>query len=85
MAKVEKGMAAIADSYDSLLLDQFGVLHDGRVAYPAALDAVRRLAEAGKRLVILSNSGVRPTAACAMRLRAECDACLRRSAALRTP
>jgi HAD superfamily hydrolase (TIGR01459 family) len=58
-AKVEKGVSAFADSYDSLLLDQFGVLHDGRVAYPAALDAVRRLAEAGKRLVILSNSGRR--------------------------
>ena len=59
MAKVEKGVSALADSYDSLLLDQFGVLHDGRVAYPAAVDAVRRLAEAGKRLVILSNSGRR--------------------------
>ena len=59
MAKVEKGVGAFADSYESFLLDQFGVLHDGRVAYPAAVDAVRRLAEAGKRLVVMSNSGRR--------------------------
>ena len=59
MAKVELGLGAFVDRYDSFLLDQFGVLHDGRVAYPAAVDAVRRLAEAGKRLVILSNSGRR--------------------------
>ena len=61
MAKVEKGVSAFAERYDSLLLDQFGVLHDGSVAYPEAVDAVRRLAEAGKRLVILSNSGRRAT------------------------
>lgn len=55
------GVGDVADRYDSLLLDQFGVLHDGRVAYPAAVEAVRRLAAAGKRLVVLSNSGRRAT------------------------
>ena len=56
---VLRGVGEVAADYDSLLLDQFGVLHDGRTAYPAAVDAVRRLAEAGKSLVILSNSGRR--------------------------
>ena len=59
MAHVLTGVGAVADSYDSLLLDQFGVLHDGRVAYPAAVEAVRRLAAAGRTLVVLSNSGRR--------------------------
>ena len=58
-AQVLTGVGAVADKYDSLLLDQFGVLHDGRKAYPQAVDAVRRLAAAGTRLVILSNSGRR--------------------------
>ena len=59
MAQVLTGVGAVADKYDSLLLDQFGVLHDGRVAYPEAVEAVRRLAAEGKTLVILSNSGRR--------------------------
>jgi HAD superfamily hydrolase (TIGR01459 family) len=57
--RVVSGVGELADAYDTLLLDQYGVLHDGRTAYPAALAAVQRLAEAGKRLVVLSNSGRR--------------------------
>lgn len=41
------------------LLDQFGVLHDGKVAYPQAVEACRALAEAGRRLVVISNSSRR--------------------------
>lgn len=45
------------------LLDQFGVLHDGKVAYPEAIETCKRLAEAGRRLVVISNSSRRePTA-----------------------
>lgn len=53
------GVRELSSNYDTLLLDQFGVLHDGRRAYPHALEATRRLAEAGKRLIVLSNSGRR--------------------------
>jgi HAD superfamily hydrolase (TIGR01459 family) len=53
------GLAEVVDGYDTLLLDQFGVLHDGRNAYAHALDAVQRLSQAGKTLVVLSNSGRR--------------------------
>ena len=59
MAHVLSGVGAVADKYDSLLLDQFGVLHDGCEAYPEAIEAVRRLATDRKKLVILSNSGRR--------------------------
>jgi HAD superfamily hydrolase (TIGR01459 family) len=53
------GLGAIADRYDAFLVDQFGVLHDGRAAFPGAADALRRLKEAGKSVAILSNSGKR--------------------------
>ena len=42
-----------------VLLDQFGVLHDGKVAYPGAVDAVRHMAAQGLKLFILSNSSRR--------------------------
>jgi hypothetical protein len=35
------------------------VLHDGKVAYPEAVEAVRALHEAGAKLIILSNSSRR--------------------------
>lgn len=54
------GLEALAGRYDVWLLDQFGVLHDGRDAYPGAVDAVAALAaEQGARLVIISNSSRR--------------------------
>lgn len=45
-----------------MLLDQFGVLHDGERAYPAAVDAVERWAARGVRVYILSNSSRRANA-----------------------
>jgi ribonucleotide monophosphatase NagD (HAD superfamily) len=42
-----------------VLLDQFGVLHDGKVPYPHAVAAVQKLADAGKQIIILSNSSRR--------------------------
>jgi HAD superfamily hydrolase (TIGR01459 family) len=50
------GLAAIADRFDGVLLDQWGVLHDGASAPPGAVAAVAALAGQGKRLVVLSNS-----------------------------
>ncbi|WP_119166673.1 TIGR01459 family HAD-type hydrolase [Algihabitans albus] len=56
------GVGEIAERFDAILLDQFGVLHDGRAAFPAAKDAVARLRAAGLRLAVLSNSGKRAEA-----------------------
>ena len=53
------GLHAIADRFDHVLLDQWGTLHEGLAVFPAALDCVARLREAGKRILILSNSGKR--------------------------
>jgi HAD superfamily hydrolase (TIGR01459 family) len=56
------GIAALAERYDGFLLDQWGVLHDGRAAYPGALEALCRLRALGKRVVVISNSGRRSAA-----------------------
>jgi HAD superfamily hydrolase (TIGR01459 family) len=53
------GLREIADRFDSVLLDQWGALHDGRQVFPAARACVERLQAAGKRVLILSNSGKR--------------------------
>ena len=45
-----------------VLLDQFGVLHDGKVAFPEAIEAVKQLA-ASKKVYILSNSSRRAATA----------------------
>jgi HAD superfamily hydrolase (TIGR01459 family) len=52
----------LIDRYDLFLLDQFGVLHDGGAAYPGAIEALDTLREAGKRIVLVSNSGKRAAA-----------------------
>ena len=55
-------IAAIDDIFpeaDAFLLDQFGTLHDGVRPYPGAVAAMRRSRAAGKRILILSNSGKR--------------------------
>jgi HAD superfamily hydrolase (TIGR01459 family) len=53
-----RGVSDLAE-YDTFLLDQFGVMHDGRNAYAHALHAVEQLHALGKSLVVLSNSGRR--------------------------
>lgn len=53
------GLAAAAPRFDAFVLDQYGVLHDGAQPYPGVLDCLGALREAGKKVVILSNSGKR--------------------------
>ncbi len=50
------GIAPIAGRYDGFILDLWGVLHDGAHPVPGAVEALHRLREAGKRIVILSNA-----------------------------
>ncbi|WP_457583852.1 TIGR01459 family HAD-type hydrolase [Ensifer canadensis] len=59
MSSVISGLADIADRYDAFLIDQFGVLRDGRGPYPGAAETLVRLKDQGKRVIILSNSGKR--------------------------
>lgn len=49
----------VLDQADAFLLDQFGTLHDGERLYPGVAEAMARLRAAGKRMLILSNSGKR--------------------------
>jgi HAD superfamily hydrolase (TIGR01459 family) len=53
------GLGAIADRFDHVLLDQWGTLHEGGQIFPAARDCVAQLRKAGKRVLVLSNSGKR--------------------------
>jgi HAD superfamily hydrolase (TIGR01459 family) len=53
------GLAELASRYRSFIVDQWGVLHDGARPYADALDCLVRLRDAGKRIVLLSNSGKR--------------------------
>lgn len=53
------GVAELAARYDHFVVDQWGVLHDGHAPYPNAIACLQRLRDAGKRVVLLSNSGKR--------------------------
>lgn len=52
-------LGPILDDADAFLLDQFGTLHDGVALYAGVAEAMAGLRAAGKRLIILSNSGKR--------------------------
>ena len=49
----------LASAYDAFLLDQFGVIHDGKVAYPGATQAVAHVQRCGTKICIISNSSRR--------------------------
>ena len=51
-----RGIRALAPRYDGFILDLWGVVHDGVAPLPGALDCLRGLIEAGKRIVLLSNA-----------------------------
>jgi HAD superfamily hydrolase (TIGR01459 family) len=63
MTKVEptfcSGLADLVSRYRGFVVDQWGVLHDGSTLCPAALECLTELRAAGKRVVLLSNSGSR--------------------------
>jgi HAD superfamily hydrolase (TIGR01459 family) len=55
------GLSAVADGFDGFILDLWGVIHDGVVAYPGAAETMAALKAAGKRTVLLSNAPRRGT------------------------
>lgn len=53
------GMEEVANDHDIFLLDMWGVMHDGSRPYDGVIDTVRKLKDAGKEIIILSNSSKR--------------------------
>ncbi len=49
-------LSAIAERYDAILCDVWGVIRDGRALIPAAIDALQRYRAQGGAVVLLSNS-----------------------------
>jgi HAD superfamily hydrolase (TIGR01459 family) len=54
--RLVSGLSDLADSYDVLLCDIWGVLHDGRRAFPAACAALARFNAKRGPVVLISNS-----------------------------
>ncbi len=50
-----RGIRSLVGSYDTYVVDLWGTLHDGYTAYPGAIDALKRLKDADKRIALLSN------------------------------
>lgn len=55
MTEIISSLDAVADRYDAVLCDVWGVLHNGRRAYPAACAALQRLRASGKPVVLITN------------------------------
>lgn len=56
MTQIISSLADISDRYDVLLCDLWGCVHDGRTVYPDAIPALRAFRDAGKTVVLLTNS-----------------------------
>ncbi len=54
-----ESLVEVADRFDAIVLDQWGVLHDGTRPYPGVAAALEALAASKTRLAVLSNSGKR--------------------------
>jgi HAD superfamily hydrolase (TIGR01459 family) len=50
------GLADFSEAYDGFILDIWGVVHQGGGAYSEAVDCVRHLRAADKRVIFLSNA-----------------------------
>lgn len=49
-------LSSVADDYDILLCDVWGVIHNGRESWPAACEALTKFNEKGGHVVLISNS-----------------------------
>ncbi len=49
-------LSEISDAYDAILCDIWGVLHDGKAAFPAAAEALARYRRAGGAVVLITNA-----------------------------
>lgn len=56
--QVLAGLGGIADRYDAILCDVWGVLHNGRAAFAPACDALVNFRAGGGRVVLITNAPV---------------------------
>ena len=50
------GVSTLAMRYDAMILDMWGLIHDGVVPYPGVPECLDRLREHGVRTIFLSNA-----------------------------
>lgn len=50
------GLSDLVGRYDSLICDVWGVVHNGSVAYPQAVDALARFRDRGGRVALVTNA-----------------------------
>ena len=50
------GLSDIVSDYDHLILDIFGVIHDGICLFPGTIKCLKEMQNAGKQICLLSNS-----------------------------
>src|SRR3982750_1151418 len=53
------GLSALAPRYDAILCDVWGVIHNGREAYPGVVECLLK-ARAAKKIVLLLSNAPRP-------------------------
>ena len=56
------GLHEIASRFDGMLIDQFGVIHDGQTLYPGTLRVLSELKGLGIPVAVMTNSGKRADA-----------------------
>ena len=54
--EIKQDILSVADRYDALFLDVYGVLYNGVELYNNTLDTLRELKRAGKKIIIVSNA-----------------------------
>lgn len=57
-----EGLSGIASRFDGMLIDQFGVIHDGQKLYPGTLRVLSELKSLGIPVAVMTNSGKRAEA-----------------------
>jgi HAD superfamily hydrolase (TIGR01459 family) len=53
------GLREIASQFDAMLIDQFGVIHDGQNLYPGAAEVMAALHDLDIPVIVMTNSGKR--------------------------
>jgi HAD superfamily hydrolase (TIGR01459 family) len=54
--EVLAGIGGIIDHYDAVILDVWGVLHDGEKPFPGVIETLHQLRARGKKSLVLSNA-----------------------------
>lgn len=59
MTREIRALREIAGAFDAVLIDQYGVLHDGRAPFPGAVECLTALQSCAVPVVAVTNSGKR--------------------------